>query len=175
VPATVAEIVSRLLAREPSDRIQSAEAVVWALRKSAASDRAGPLSVLIVDDDQDAWEHVAAAVRAVAPEASIEAVPDAETALARLSVRLPDVILLDLVLPLMSGVELAMWIRSEPALAAARVVVLSAAATDGDRALLRQLGVTRFVDKGMSLGSGLAEAVGEIRRLVAPAARAGAR
>lgn len=166
VPATVAAVVSRLLAKDPADRMQSAESVVWALRRGVSLEPGGPLAVLIVDDDSDAWERIAGAVRAVVPEASIEAVPDAETALSRLAVRVPDVVLVDLVLPVMSGVELAMWIRGERALSGSRIIVLSAAATEADKALLRQLGVTRFVDKSASLNEGLAEALGEIRQLL---------
>jgi DNA-binding NtrC family response regulator len=66
-------------------------------------------SVLVVDDDESAREYVTALVEALGYDVSAAA--SAEAAMPELGRSPPEVVLLDLVLPRMSGLELLDWIR----------------------------------------------------------------
>jgi CheY-like chemotaxis protein len=82
-----------------------------------------PKKVLIVDDDQIIANVYTNRFRIDGYEA--EAVGDGEAAVAILSQAPPDVVILDLALPGMSGVDVLKYIRSRPETAALPVIVLS--------------------------------------------------
>ena len=151
VPASLAEAIAGLLAKRPEERIPTAEALLWRLQRidRRRQPRAeAPLSALIVDDDPSLWEIIAGAIRATTSSPEIEAVSDAERALARFQKRPPDLLVMDLDLPGMSGLELCMYLRATPAHSRCRVVAISGHASEGDQALLQELGLARFVGKG---------------------------
>ena len=60
---------------------------------------------------------------------------------------LPDVILLDMHMPDMDGFMLAEWIRSQPRLSRAALMILSSGPMRGDAARCRQLGVNGYFSK----------------------------
>lgn len=83
--------------------------------------------VLVVEDDCDIREMVALILSTAGVE--IAAAGDGVEALEVLhATRRPDLILLDLMMPRMSGADLLRRIRAEPALATIPVVILSGAA-----------------------------------------------
>lgn len=79
--------------------------------------------VLVVEDER----HIARLLDHVLRREgyAVTAVHDAEKALAAMELRIPDAILLDIVLPGMSGLDLLRQIRLEPRFAALVVIVLS--------------------------------------------------
>ena len=60
-------------------------------------------------------------------------------------------IILDLMMPEMSGVEFFMYLRGARLCEDATVVAVSAGASDADRALLNELGVGAYIPKGPEL------------------------
>ena len=72
---------------------------------------------------------------------------DAEKALAFLENELPDVILLDIALPGMSGEELARQIRANPAWCDIPIIALTAAAMKGDRERILAAGCDDYISK----------------------------
>lgn len=84
--------------------------------------------ILLVEDDDAIRETVAECLaaegyRVVAAEHGAEA-------LARLREgERPDLVLLDLVMPVMNGAELVAWVRGEPRLARVRLLLMTAAIT----------------------------------------------
>jgi len=71
--------------------------------------------------------------------------------LARLQLRKPDLILLDLMMPDMSGLQVLDYLRSDPALSSIPVVVVTAWGQGAMRARCTELGVVGFVTKPFSL------------------------
>lgn len=65
---------------------------------------------------------------------------------------LPDILLLDLRLPKISGHEVLEWLRSQADLQSIRVYVLAASDHESDRNRVRQSGVQDYFVKPLSLG-----------------------
>ena len=107
------------------------------------------LSFLVVDDTQ---ELRALMVRMIerAGHLAEEAV-DGVDAVEALSTRRYDVMLLDLSMPRMSGVEVVSWLNANPDQAEGLHTVVVSAWTGESRATLQELGVTSFLTKPFRL------------------------
>lgn len=95
------------------------------MKQTGPKSRAAPPSVLIVDDDAD-FRRVLGDALADEGYRIVEAINGKE-ALDRLEVERPELILVDLLMPTMSGLELLQKVRKTPALRAIPVVVITAA------------------------------------------------
>lgn len=165
-PAALCETLAQLMAPDPHDRPQGAEAVVWQLRsirgRVASGEVARPFSVLIVDDDEDMREALSLYVRSGAPDAEIETTGEGKQAVRSVRRRVPDLLLLDLDLPDINGMEVCMLLRGMQLGRDCMVVSVSGRATRADVELLKQLGV-RSYEKGPSLMSDLIGLIHEMR------------
>jgi CheY-like chemotaxis protein len=86
------------------------------------------------------------------PNVSLAFAKNGPEALQHLRTETPDIILMDLVMPGMSGLEVSMHIRGTPAGQRIRIVSISGVAEHDDMALMNQLGITHFVPKGRAFG-----------------------
>ena len=167
VPAKLDELVAQLMLPNPQDRPQGAEPVLWQLRSLRARLGAGgdprPFSVLIVEDDEDARRALALYVRAAAPEAEIETTGEGRQAVRSVRRRVPDLLLVDLDLPDINGIEVCMLMRGMQLGDACQIVSVSGRATRADIELLQQLGV-RSLEKGPALMAQLAQVVERLPR-----------
>src|SRR5262249_909158 len=113
VPLRLAGLITELLRKDPTERPQSADAVVWHLRhvSGAAEAHRRSLSALIVDDDSDARVALSMMVKRVLPAAEIHVANTARAAIHLVHRKHPTLILLDLDLPGINGVELCMYLR----------------------------------------------------------------
>lgn len=121
--------------------------------------QAGPV-VLVVDDDADDAFFLRKAFGVVAPSVRVEGVTDGEQAVAYLEGRgefadrarypLPRHVLLDLKLPLRSGIEVLAWLRGLPALQSLPVTVLTGSELPGDMEQTRRLGISGYIAKPVS-------------------------
>ncbi len=92
-------------------------------------------SILVVDDDVDARESMVDVLERRG--CAVESAGDGAAALARLRAGLrPSVMLIDLFLPRMDGADLLASIRSDPALASVRVIVVTGLASGKVRSLV---------------------------------------
>ncbi len=165
VPEPLRAWVQQTLSPDPDDRPQSAEAAVWALRAIRArlvQTAPRPFAVLIVDDDQDMRSALTLYVRAVAPDAEIETAGDGGLAVRSVRRRLPDLLLLDLDLPDINGIEVCMFLRGMQLGDACVIVSVTGRASPGDVELLHQLGV-RALEKGPRLMDEVTELVHKMR------------
>ncbi|KFN50177.1 ATP-binding response regulator [Arenimonas composti] len=107
------------------------------------------LTVLVVDDNVDA----AQILREVVEMGGHRAVMafDGETALALARAEKPDIALLDLGLPGLSGYELARAFRGEPELKGMQIVAISGYATQADRELSAESGFDAHLAKPLAL------------------------
>lgn len=100
--------------------------------------------VLIVDDDPDAQEILRTIVNGMAV---IDVAADGEAAMEAMHQQRPDLVLLDLLMPRMSGFEVLRLMGSSPALCAVPVIIFSAIARD-QKPTLHLPGVVEVVPKG---------------------------
>jgi CheY-like chemotaxis protein len=104
------------------------------------------VTVLVVDDDPKAVELVA--VRLAAIGASVLRANGGQQAIDLARAQLPDLIVLDLAMPAVSGFEVVEALRAEPETARIPIIVMTAKRTDaGDRERLDGA-VTTIMEKG---------------------------
>ena len=116
--------------------------------------------VLVVDDNPDTCELLARVLRKAGHEAECDA--SAAAALARLRRSPPDLVVLDVMMPEMNGLEVLRQVRADPTLAGVTVIMFSALSDEKTRAEARRLGANGYVVKGV----GWTELNAEIRRHV---------
>jgi two-component system phosphate regulon response regulator PhoB len=104
--------------------------------------------ILVVEDDPDAAELVAFNLR----QAGFQVIPaeDGEEALKKARADAPDLIVLDLMLPEMSGLEVCKILKGDPRTAVMPIVMLTAKAAEIDRVLGLELGADDYVTKPFS-------------------------
>lgn len=102
-------------------------------------------SVLIVDDDHS----ITRVVRGYLDQAGFTVLTahDGETALRLLRLERPDLLVLDLMLPDRDGWEITRIIRSDPALAATPIIMLTARVEDTDKIVGLELGADDYITK----------------------------
>ncbi len=173
-PPELLALVRELLSKAPSDRPGNCDDVLGRLRAiRARGERSGwrdGFSVLIVDDDRELAESLRATIRSAVPDAEITIARDGEAAFASLLRNVPTMLLLDLNMPRMNGLELAMTLRGSGLAQSCRIVSIAAELGARDRELLRELGVVDYVPKTPALPRALVEIVHDTRRR--PSARA---
>lgn len=130
-----------------------------------ASQPQTPTRVLIVEDERHIIESLTFVLEREGFE--VAAALDGESAMARLRAGRPHIVLLDLMLPRMSGLEVLKQVRADAQLASLPVVVLTAKGREHDRRMAEEIGADVFMTKPFS-NSEVVEAV----RRVSGAARA---
>lgn len=182
-PAPLVELIHEMLSPNPKDRPPSTEGVAWQLRKlkqrlererpsARPMPSLAPLDVLIVEDN----DAIARVVEFYARESlsglvTMRRAADGEQALALFRERAPDLLLLDIHMPRMNGVEVAMHLRGERSAATCRIVGVSAGAQPEDVELLSQLGVHHYLTKDTTLRARLADLLRQLFPLHAGPAR----
>lgn len=173
LPKGLAALITELLAKDPSARPQSAEGIAWSLkrmraeieRRPATISRPAPsvapracVEVLLVEDDADLAKIMKFYVtQSLGKDVNIRHATDGEMAIAMLRKSAPDLMLLDLHMPKMNGVEVCMHVRGERIADDMKIVAVSAGAQEHDLQLLHQLGIYRFIQKGAELKKNLHE------------------
>ena|SRR3990167_594586 len=102
-------------------------------------------TVLLVEDDINLREIYAA--RLSAENYTVVAASDGEEALAKAVQSKPDMILLDIMMPKISGFDVLDIIRSTPETKDIKVVMLTALSQDSDRKRGEKLGVNKYLVK----------------------------
>ncbi len=108
-------------------------------------------SALIVEDDEDVAQITQAMLSALGFRSRV--VPTAEQALVELVYRTPDVLLLDIFLPKMTGEDLLRVLPALEYVAKVPVIAMSAVYEPGSRLVtsVRSLGVAEFLSKPFNL------------------------
>lgn len=151
------------LAWTPDERTPSVDALRRALASHGA-DRPPPprrLRILVADDDPSYGDMVGRLLARTFRGAVVETVGDGSTAFASAIARRPDLVVADLDMPGMNGVELVAALRADARTEKVPVVVVSAIGGPTDWALLGRLGANAFLGKPFDPGqlTALARAV----------------
>ncbi|GAA1915813.1 response regulator [Nocardioides hwasunensis] len=113
------------------------------------SEPARQLSFLVVDDNEDIRDVFCRLVERAGHKAATAA--DGQEAVDTLQVETFDVMLLDLTMPRMNGVDVVRWLRSHPDVAPdLKIVVISAWAGE-HRAVLQELGIVTVMQKPLRI------------------------
>ncbi len=104
--------------------------------------------VLVVDDEPDALELVAFNLKSAGMEVTTAA--DGAEALKKARSVIPNVIVLDLMLPEVEGTEVCKILRRDPKTASIPIVMLTAKAAETDRVVGLELGADDYVTKPFS-------------------------
>ena len=105
--------------------------------------------VLIVDDEPDLARLVELNIKAAGMETATAA--DGETALRLVEQRLPDLVLLDLMLPGLGGTEVFRQLKASPRAREVPVIMLTAKSDELDRVVGFELGADDYVTKPFSV------------------------
>jgi CheY-like chemotaxis protein len=117
--------------------------------------------VLVVDDDVDAAEMLSQALQAAGHD--VRHVHDGTSALLMAAQFQPDVVLLDLGLPGMDGLEVARRLRAFPQLAAVRIVALTGLGQREDRNRSAAVGIESHLVKPVDVDT-VMNAIGAVLR-----------
>jgi two-component system phosphate regulon response regulator PhoB len=127
--------------------------------------------ILVVEDEEDLQEVLSYNLRQAGHETTI--VGTGQEGIARVGVETPDLVLLDLMLPDMSGTDVCRAIKSDPATRHIPVVMLTAKGEEIDRVVGFELGADDYVVKPYSMRELTLRLQAILRRRATPADGAG--
>jgi DNA-binding response OmpR family regulator len=123
--------------------------------------------VLVVEDEQDIAALIKHALER-SGDAQVDVVGSGDTALRAVTDNAPDLVILDLNLPVLSGTEVCRVMRARPSTANVPIIMLTARTSESDRVAGLDLGADDYVTKPFSLRE-LAARVRAILRRKRPA------
>ncbi len=118
--------------------------------------------VLIVDDEADIREMIGLAL--MRANYTFDEAADAEQAFTILKNTSPDLILLDWMLPGLSGVDFAKRVKSDPQSESVPIIVLTARSDESDKVKLLELGADDYITKPFSTRELIARIGAVLRR-----------
>lgn len=103
------------------------------------------MKVLIIDDDQFIRTIYSASMK----QESIEAIAaeDGETGIEKIKTEKPDLILMDMLMPGMSGDEMLGIIKADPEMKDIPIIVISALSQESDITRVKEMGITDYLPK----------------------------
>ena len=119
------------------------------LRAAHPSRSVGKMRVLVVEDEND----IAGLVKHTlerSGDAIVEVAASGDQALKAASEQPPDLIVLDLNLPVLGGLEVCRLLRTRPATAKTPIIMLTASTTEGDRVQGLDAGADDYITKPFS-------------------------
>ena len=121
-----------------------------------------PDSILVVDDDPDIARFVEVNLRSAGYDVSVAS--DGVEALEKAGTLRPDLVLLDVMMPLIDGFEVAQRLRRNPQTASTSIIMLTAKALSTDKVLGLTAGADDYIIKPFDPIELLARVKGTLRR-----------
>jgi eukaryotic-like serine/threonine-protein kinase len=162
------QIVLRELAKDPAARTPSAEAFRRELVAARGSTRE-PVRILVAEDDRDFRELLELLLRSEFPHAEIETVEDGAQALAAFDARPHSVVIIDLRMPNLDGLQLTTLLRARPTASRVPIIVLTASGGADEWRKLSAMGADGFLVKPVNLE----DVVTLVRRALGDRSRSG--
>jgi serine/threonine-protein kinase len=150
-PPRLAQLTQSMLAKDPRARPQGADEVAWQLRRLSTEANDDSFRVVVAEDNPATAKIVRAVVESAVPEAEVYVAPDGAAALQLVQRWRAPLVVVDLNLPGMSGVELCMRLRESDLTSGCTVLCTSAQTDDSQIARLREIGLRWFAPKGEEL------------------------
>lgn len=164
IPAGLEALVLEMLQTDPGARPSTAEEVQWRLKDVYRTEAAKTQKkkVLVVDDNREIARVLGYAVQRELEDCEVYYAYDGEEALVKLREHDPALMLLDLEMPRLNGLEVVMYMRGVGLAERCAVVAVSAGAQESDRDALRSLGIHALVIKDEHMRSNLARFLDEV-------------
>jgi eukaryotic-like serine/threonine-protein kinase len=150
LPKAFDDVLLRALNREPTQRMSSVELFRRALME-ARSDSLEPTRILVAEDDPDFRALLQALLEQEFPAADVECVADGQSAVEAFDRHPASVVLLDLRMPKLDGMETTSLLRARDAARAVPIIIMTASGGAQEWALLSELGADRFLVKPVNL------------------------
>jgi len=155
LPAAFDEVLSRALNKNPSARFPSSVLFLDALNQArgseAASIRGGTKRILVVDDDPEIRTIYTTALKVGVPEAIIMTASDGLSAVEMIKASRPDLVLLDMDMPGMNGLEVCASLTGDELTSQIPMMILSAYMGTKTKTLLKSMGVKDVLQKPVEL------------------------
>ncbi len=123
--------------------------------------------MLVVEDDQDIAALIEHYLRKAGYAAEVLSAGDG--AIARVRDKPPDLLILDLMLPGIDGLEICRLLRADPATSTVPIIMVTARAEDADRIAGLELGADDYVSKPFNPNELVARVRALLRRVQGPA------
>lgn len=155
IPTAFDEVLLRAMCKNPSERYSSCIEFLEALTTARGSENLAPRTttkrILVVDDDPEMRMIYTTALKVGIPEATVITAEDGLSAMEQIKTSRPDLILLDLEMPRMNGLEVCAALTGDELTAGIPLVLLSAHTEEKTQALLRSIGVRSILHKPVEL------------------------
>jgi len=124
---------------------------------------AKPNRILIVDDESDVTDLVAYHLKAKGFQ--VEALNDPNSSIGRARSFLPDLVILDVMMPDLNGIQICRMLRADPKLSKVPVIFLTAKAEENDRVQGLETGADDYISKPFSIKELVLRVQSILRRL----------
>lgn len=118
--------------------------------------------ILVVDDEKDIGELLVYSLQQEGCE--VDVIQDGQQVLGRLRSKTYDLVILDLMLPGISGIEICRQIKKDPELESLPVIMLTAKSTETDKIVGLEMGADDYITKPFSPREVLARVKAVLRR-----------
>jgi eukaryotic-like serine/threonine-protein kinase len=146
LPTAYDDVLLRAIDKDPHKRWPTITELRRALLAVHERDH-DPKRILVADDDQDWGELLRRALASRFPDAQIDVVNDGEQAIAAFDAHPYCVVLLDLEMPSVDGIELTARLRARNASESTPLIVMTAAGGPGEWRRLSKMGADGFLVK----------------------------
>ena len=150
LPAQFDDVIARALVKDPAGRTPTAAAFRRALL-AASAESTEPDFILVAEDDADFREVLEVKLSHAFPDAVVECVADGALALASFDEKRPSIVILDLQMPNLDGMELTGLLRSREGIVGVPIIVLTASGGPKEWKQLQAMGVDAFLMKPVNL------------------------
>jgi serine/threonine-protein kinase len=149
IPKGFEAAIRGALEKKPEKRTPTVEAFRSELERAWLSNRepAKDLYLLVADDNDDFRSLIAMTLQRAFPEARVETVENGEEALAACRRETPDLLVSDLDMPRMNGLELTAALREDEATRELPIVIATGVGGPSDWRVLSRLGADSFMIK----------------------------
>ena len=142
-PPVVPAVITDVKSHDPDDADNRDEADSAEIEEED-NEESSRHKILVVEDKKEMAEFIASVFR---PEDEVFITEDGRTGLQKAAEELPDVIISDVMMPLMTGYEMLSRIKSEPATCHIPVVLLTAKSRDEDKIRGYDTGADLYMEK----------------------------
>lgn len=132
-----------------------------------------PKKILVVDDESDVTDLVAYHLKAKG--FVVQAINDPNRSVGAARSFVPDLVILDVMMPELNGLQICRMLRADPALSRVPIIFLTAKAEENDRVQGLEIGADDYISKPFSIKELILRIQTILRRLADPRAEGAAK